>query len=176
MLATDLFTVDTVLLRRLYVLFFVELGTRRVFLAGVTANPTGEWVVQQARNLTSFRAEGSAPAKFLVRDRDTKFTTSFDEVFRAGGTRIIRTPMRAPPANGYAERWVGTVRRECLDRLLVSTAPISRPCSMSTSSTTTRTGPTVPLASEHRWTMPAVKLANGLPTSADCCVGTGSVV
>jgi putative transposase len=118
-LATDFFTVDTVLLRRLYVLFFVELDTRRVYLAGVTAHPVGDWVAQQARNLSAVFDEGSGSAKFLVRDRDTKFTGSFDEVFCAEATRIIRTPIRAPRANAYAERWVGTVRRECLDRLLV---------------------------------------------------------
>jgi hypothetical protein len=119
MLATDFFTVDTILLRRLYVLFFVELDSRKVYLAGVTAHPADDWVVQQARNLTSLLAEGSGPAKFLIRDRDTKFTRSFDNVFRAEATRIIRTPVRAPRANAYAERWVGTVRRECLDRMLV---------------------------------------------------------
>jgi putative transposase len=118
-LATDFFTVDTVLLHRLYLLFFVELDTRRVYLAGITAHPVGEWVVQQARNLSSILAEGSGPATLLIGDRDTKYTRSFDEVFRAGGARIIRTPIRAPRANAYAERWVGTVRRECLDRILV---------------------------------------------------------
>jgi hypothetical protein len=118
-LAADFFTVDTVLLQRLYVLFFIELDTRRVCLAGITAHPAGDWVVQQARNLTAHLADTSATAKFVIRDRDTKFTDRSDGVFRAEGTRIIRTPIRAPRANAYAERWVGTVRRECLDRLLV---------------------------------------------------------
>ncbi len=88
-LACDFFTVDTVLLRRLYVLFFIELDTRRVYVTGVTAHPAGTWVIQQARNLFYELAERARPVKFLIRDRDTKFTASFDEVFRAGGVRII---------------------------------------------------------------------------------------
>jgi putative transposase len=119
LLACDFFTVDTVLLRRLYVLFFIEVDTRRVFVTGVTANPTGAWVVQQARNLSYELAQGPRSVKFLIRDRDSKFTTTFDEVFRSVGIRIIRTPIRAPRANAFAERFVGTVRRECLDRMLI---------------------------------------------------------
>ena len=87
MLACDFFTVDTVLLKRLYVLFFIELDTRRVFMTGVTAHPTGAWVIQQARNLSYELAERTQPVKFLIRDRDTKFTTSFDQVFRSEGIR-----------------------------------------------------------------------------------------
>ncbi len=119
MLACDFFTVDTVLLRRLYVLFFIELDTRRVYLTGITAHPTGAWVIQQARNLSYEIAERAEPVKFLIRDRDTKFTASFDEIFRSEGTRIIRTPARAPRANAFAERFVGTIRRECFDRILI---------------------------------------------------------
>jgi transposase len=119
MLACDFFHVDTVLLRRLYVLFFIELDTRRVHLSGITTNPVGEWVTQQARNLSFVLAEQARPRKFLIRDRDAKFTASFDEVFATEGIRIIRTPIRSPRANAFAERFVGTARRECLDRLLV---------------------------------------------------------
>jgi putative transposase len=117
--ACDFFTVDTVWLRRLYVLFFIELDTRRVHLAGVTANPNGRWVTQQARNLLLALDEEGRRMRFVLRDRDTKFCRGFDEVFRAEGTEVLRTPVQAPNANAHAERWVRTVRAECLDWLLI---------------------------------------------------------
>lgn len=119
MIACDFFTVETVSLRRIYVLFFIELGTRRVHLAGSTSRPSGTWVAQQARNLAIDRADHPAPLRFLVHDRDTKFNAAFDEVFRSEGATVIKTPLRAPNANAHAERWVRTVREECLDWLLI---------------------------------------------------------
>jgi transposase InsO family protein len=121
--ATDFFTVDTVMLRRLYVLFFIELERRRIWIAGVTAHPKSSWVTQQARNHAADLADSGIHLKFLVRDRDTKFTASFDDVFESDGAQILRTPFRSPNANAYAERFVRTVRTECLDHLLVVSAP-----------------------------------------------------
>jgi putative transposase len=108
-LACDFLTVDTVFLQRLYVLFFIQLHNRRVHLAGVTANPTGAWVVQQARNLVAVLDEEATALRFLIRDRDSKFTRAFDDVWHGLGAEVILTPIQAPNANAVAERWVGTV-------------------------------------------------------------------
>jgi putative transposase len=118
-LAVDFFTVETVWLQRLHVLFFIELGSRPVHLAGCTFHPTAEWVVQQARQLAWLLQDGRVQARFLLRDRDSQFTAAFDEVFRSEGVKVIRLPYRSPRANAIAERWVGTVRREVLDHLLI---------------------------------------------------------
>jgi putative transposase len=118
-LATDFFCVDTLLLQRLSVLFVVEHATRRVHLLGVTANPSGAWVAQQARNFLMDLGDRVTQFTVLISDRDSTFTSVFDAIFASEGMRILRTPVRAPRANGIAERWIGTLRRELLDRLLI---------------------------------------------------------
>jgi putative transposase len=118
-LACDFFLVDTVALRRLYVLFFIDLQRRKVFLAGVTAHPAGAWVTQQARNLAATLEDQGQAVRLLVRDRDAKFVGPFDEVMRSVGARVIQTPVRSPRANAFAERFVRTARSECLDWLLI---------------------------------------------------------
>ncbi len=110
---------DTVLLRRLYVLVFIEHGTRRMHLGGVTANPTGEWTMEQARNLALSFDERFEDVTFLIRDRGSNFTASFNAVFQAAGTRIVRTAVQAPRMNAICERLVGTLRRELLDCMLI---------------------------------------------------------
>jgi putative transposase len=118
-LACDFFTVDTVWLRRLYVLFFVSIGTRRIEYVACTRNPDTAWTVQQARTLLMDLDDRSQLPRFLIHDRDRKFSRAFDATLRSEGIEIVRTPIQAPNANAYAERWVGSVRRECLDRLLI---------------------------------------------------------
>lgn len=119
LLACDFFTVETALFKTLFVFFFIELGSRKVHFAGCTGHPTGAWVTQQARQLTWTLQDENKAIKFLIRDRDAKFTASFNTVFAAEGVEIIRTPYRAPKANAFAERWVRSARAEVLDQVLI---------------------------------------------------------
>lgn len=118
-IACDFLVVETVLLKRLYALVFIEHGTRRLHLAGVTAHPTGAWTVQQARNLAMDLSDRLGTLRFLIHDRDPLFTTAFGEVFKAEGLRIITTAPRTPRMNAMCERVIGALRRELLDRILI---------------------------------------------------------
>jgi putative transposase len=121
-LACDFFTVETIWLQTLYVLFFIELGSRRVHFAGITANPNQIWITQQARQLVWELHDREKSFRFLIHDNDCSFSKAFDAVFESEGLHVIHTPFRAPNANAYAERWVRTVREECLDHILILNA------------------------------------------------------
>jgi transposase InsO family protein len=116
--ACDFLTVETAFLQRIYVLFFISLATRRIECVACTANPDGRWIAQQARNLV-MQLGDEQPFRFLIHDRDAKFCHAFDDVFRTEGITVIRTPIQAPNANARAERWVRTLRADCLDRILI---------------------------------------------------------
>lgn len=121
-LACDFFTVETIWLQTVYVLFFIELGSRRVHFSGITTNPDQLWVTQQARHLVWELSDTEKPLRFLIHDNDGSFCQAFDAVFESEGLQVINTPVRAPNANAFAERWVRTVREECLDHLLIINA------------------------------------------------------
>jgi putative transposase len=119
-LACDFFTVDTIWLRRLYVLVFLSIGSRRIEYVACTSSPNGDWMLQQARNLLMELDDHDRQVRFLIHDRDRKFPRAFDALLAGEKIKVIRTPVRAPNANAHMERLVGSIRRECLDRLLIA--------------------------------------------------------
>ena len=144
-IAFDFFTVESLFLRTLYVLFAIEVASRRIHILGVTRSPNSAWVTQQARNLSGDLADEGRAFRFVLRDRDCKYVASFDQVFTAEGIRVLRTPIQAPKANAFAERWVRTVRTECLDWMLIGGRRHLEKVLASTSTTTMPSGLTAGL-------------------------------
>jgi putative transposase len=119
LLACDFFTMETLFLQTIYVFYFIEIGTRRIHLAGCTAHPTQAWVTQQARQLVWTFDNNDTPTRFLIRDRDTKYSSTFDAIFQSNKIAVIQTPFQAPNANAFAKRWIRSIREECLDKLII---------------------------------------------------------
>ena len=148
--ACDFATIETVTLRRFYLLFFIDIATRTVYFAPITDHPTGVWTTQAARNLLLRYAHQLADARALVRDRASQFIDAFDEIFRTEGCKILTTPVRTPVANAFAERWIGTLRRELLDRTIIrNQRQLKRLVVDYIDHYNTRTGPTVRSISDH---------------------------
>ena len=148
--ACDFATIDTVTLRRFYLLFFIDIATRTVYFAAITDHPTGVWTTQAARNLLLRYGHQLADARALVRDRASQFIDAFDEIFRTEGCKILKTPVRTPVANAFAERWIGTLRRELLDRTIIwNRRQLKRLVVDYIDHYNTRTGPTVHSTSDH---------------------------
>jgi hypothetical protein len=176
-LACDFFTVETLALQRIYVLFFLSLATRRVEFIACTPNPDRAWVTQQARNLVMQLGDQERRFRLLIHDRDSNFSHAFDEVFRSQGIEVIRTPVLAPNANANAERWVRTVRSDCLDRIPRRQRPLTRSAGHPPTRPTRRTHPRIPTSSVTGFAHPtgSIKMTCSETSSAQACYARGVV-